>query len=274
MASMPKKARLSTDAPERLVKLPPLPAKRPLRIQIEDLRPLVDGGRYRAKRCVGDAVAVSAAIFRDGHDIVRAVARYRRRGERGWRQVAMAPLADPPGGDRWGASFTVEELGRWEWRVEAFTDHLATWADELRRKVAVGESELSSELAAGAALLAATAQRANAADAALIGAAAAALCDDRVPLLTRCEAALDAALADVCARHPDRTDATRGPTVELDVERVRARSGCWYELFPRSWGGFAGVERQLDRELLLAEQRRSFRQLTREVGLACRDLAP
>src|SRR5207244_1392689 len=32
---------------------------------------------------------------------------------------------------------------------------------------------------------------------------------------------------------------------ELDVDRDVARFGAWYELFPRSWGGFRGVERAL-----------------------------
>ena len=35
---------------------------------------------------------------------------------------------------------------------------------------------------------------------------------------------------------------TRGPVLEVDVDRERARFGAWYELFPRSWGGFKGVE--------------------------------
>jgi starch synthase (maltosyl-transferring) len=34
-------------------------------------------------------------------------------------------------------------------------------------------------------------------------------------------------------------------TLEVDVDRERARFGSWYELFPRSWGGFAGVEKVL-----------------------------
>ena len=33
----------------------------------------------------------------------------------------------------------------------------------------------------------------------------------------------------------------------IEVDRVRARFGAWYELFPRSWGGLEGVERQLPR---------------------------
>jgi starch synthase (maltosyl-transferring) len=31
-------------------------------------------------------------------------------------------------------------------------------------------------------------------------------------------------------------------TLEVDTDRGRARFGSWYELFPRSWGGFRGVE--------------------------------
>ena len=37
----------------------------------------------------------------------------------------------------------------------------------------------------------------------------------------------------------------RRRTLEVDVERERARFGAWYELFPRSWGGFKGVEKVL-----------------------------
>ncbi|MBA2384135.1 MAG: alpha-1,4-glucan--maltose-1-phosphate maltosyltransferase, partial [Actinobacteria bacterium] len=35
--------------------------------------------------------------------------------------------------------------------------------------------------------------------------------------------------------------------LEVDVDRERARFGAWYELFPRSWGGFAGVEQVVPR---------------------------
>ncbi len=33
----------------------------------------------------------------------------------------------------------------------------------------------------------------------------------------------------------------KSPLLRLDVERELARFGAWYELFPRSWGGFRGV---------------------------------
>ena len=44
----------------------------------------------------------------------------------------------------------------------------------------------------------------------------------------------------------DRSELTELPRpFAIDVDRERARFGSWYELFPRSWGGFAGVEQAL-----------------------------
>jgi starch synthase (maltosyl-transferring) len=224
----------------------PLPAERPSRVVIEDPQPVVDAGRYRAKRCVGDEVEVSATIFRDGHDTLRALAHYRPRGKRAWRTVPMARI-DPELGvvDRWAGAFAVDAVGRWEWQIEAFTDHFATWCDELERKLAVGETELDSELAEGIALLDAAAVRATGADEARIRAAIVRLQDSRRSTEERCRVALEPALAAAAAARSDRRDAALGPLVELDVERLRARVGSWYELFPRSWGGFEGVERTL-----------------------------
>ena len=49
---------------------------------IENLQPLIDGGRYPVKRVVGEDLVVEADVFKDGHDVVAAVsevARARRR---------------------------------------------------------------------------------------------------------------------------------------------------------------------------------------------------
>ena len=39
---------------------------------IENLRPLIDGGRYPVKRIAGDDLVVEADVFKDGHDAVEA----------------------------------------------------------------------------------------------------------------------------------------------------------------------------------------------------------
>ncbi len=39
---------------------------------IENLQPLIDGGRYPVKRVVGEDLVVEADVFKDGHDVVAA----------------------------------------------------------------------------------------------------------------------------------------------------------------------------------------------------------
>ena len=51
------------------------------RIQIQDVRPQVDCGRYRVKACRGDPVPVAATIFRDGYEKIRATVRFRQAGD-------------------------------------------------------------------------------------------------------------------------------------------------------------------------------------------------
>jgi len=52
--------------------------------------PAVDGGRYPAKRCVGRRSSRSPLdILRDGHEVMRAVVRYRA-GEPDWREAPLA----------------------------------------------------------------------------------------------------------------------------------------------------------------------------------------
>ena len=47
-------------------------ARPPSRVIIEDVTPQVDGGRFAAKRAVGEAVDVGATIFAEGHDLLSA----------------------------------------------------------------------------------------------------------------------------------------------------------------------------------------------------------
>ncbi len=160
----------------------------------------------------------------------------------------MHPLDRDHGGDTWGGSFPVDAQGRWRWMVEAWTDAQATWQDELARKAAAGQEDLESELSEGAALMRDAARRARGDDRELLLAAAASLEDMRTPVTERCERALDPRLLSVAELRPDRTRSTlMQPPAEVEVDRVRARFGSWYEMFPRSWGGLAGVTAQLPR---------------------------
>src|ERR1041384_3744000 len=58
-----------------------LPRAGKRRAIVEDVRPSVDCGRYPAKAVTGDQLIVTADVFADGHDMLRAVVRYAAEGE-------------------------------------------------------------------------------------------------------------------------------------------------------------------------------------------------
>ena len=176
-------------------------------IQIQNVEPQVNCGRLSIKRVVGEEVVVDATIFRAGHDVLRGAVRYRGPGARRWRESPLEPL----GNDQWRGSFTVDKPGRWTYTVAAWVDRIASWQDEVTRKVEGGQTELEGELSEGRALLG--------------------------------DMSLEELLA---APSEDRHDEVElDVKVGIDADVPLARFGAWYELFPRSFGGFAGVEKVL-----------------------------
>jgi starch synthase (maltosyl-transferring) len=203
-------------------------------VVIERIAPSIDAGRYAVKRVVGDAVLVTADIFCDGHNELAAVLRWRRVDDTEWREVAMTPS----GNDSWEAELSAGEPGRYEYAVQAWIDHFASWRSGLAKKVTAGLA-VSSELLEGAAFVRAGAARAGGADGAWLAEQATAI-GGAAAAPTRIELALSAALADCMRRHPDRSGAAQSPAFPLWVDRERARFGAWYEMFPRSSAGEPG----------------------------------
>ena len=121
----------------------------PPRIQIQRVTPEIDCGRHPVKRTEGDRVAVAAIVFRDGHETLGAAIRYKPAGATRWLEEPLTAL----GNDEWSGSFPVDHCGGWSYRIEAWVDRVTSFQDELRRKVAAGETDLTSELAEAAAML-------------------------------------------------------------------------------------------------------------------------
>ncbi|MGH2840202.1 MAG: alpha-1,4-glucan--maltose-1-phosphate maltosyltransferase [Solirubrobacteraceae bacterium] len=219
----------------------------PPRIQIGAPAPMIDCGRYAAKRTVGDELTVGADIFRDGHDVLRAVVRYRPPGESEWHEEGMHRVDAHLDGDRWEGTFELDRTGRWSWTIDAWTDAFATWRGEFERKIEAGQSDVSGEISEGVVLLEQAAERAQKGpDHKLIVDTARVLADPSKRDTVKREAALDTRLLEAVERHPDRTDTTAlKQRLHVDVDRERARFGSWYELFPRSWGGLEGVAEQV-----------------------------
>src|SRR5688572_10519110 len=138
-----RRSRLEMKRPERTTDVTDADADVRLagrqRVVIERLRPEIDAGRFPVKRAIGEEVSITVDMFADGHDLLAGVLKHRhvsrdRRGGPSLAAVARAKAAGPPGSsapsapwtevpldslgnDSWGASFTVTELGEYEYIV-------------------------------------------------------------------------------------------------------------------------------------------------------------
>ncbi len=207
----------------------------PSSVLIEDVRPQIDSGRYPVKREVGDTLDVSADIFKDGHDALAAVVRYRRWDEDDWHEVEMAYVDN----DRWSGSFALTENTRYVYTVVAFPDAFATWRDEVEKKIAA-DVEVHLEVQEGIALILEAAVRAGGADQDQLEAAV-----TEARGLAEAPAAADVLMSDevvaLMHRHRSRAMAqTFARELTVVVDRVRARYASWYSMFPRSAGTIEG----------------------------------
>ena len=201
-------------------------------VTIENVQPLIDCGRYPIKRIVGEDLVVEADIFKDGHDVVAAILKWRV-GKRGWRQTPMMFVDN----DRWRGVCTFYDEAIHEYTVEAWTDTFRSWQQEFAKKFEAGISDLQSEALAGAAIVEAAAGRArDRADAARLREFAEQI--GRGANSAIYSTARSGELEVLMATYPDRADAAQyEPAPRVVVDRTAALFGAWYEFFPRSAEG-------------------------------------
>jgi len=213
-------------------------SRTPARILFVDPAPRTPGG-CPARAVEGDEVTVSATLVRDGHGLLAGRVRLRRvDGDRSARRWSTAPLTDrSDGSGRWDGVVVVGGPGRYEIEVQAWLDPFATWRRDLRARAAAGQ-DLEVEFEVGARLLEEMLPEVRATQRARLSDAIAGLrstdCSDR----TRLAAGLDDAVAALLDGVPHPVETATSARMPLRVDRERAVRGSWYELFPRSEGGF------------------------------------
>ncbi len=204
-------------------------------VVIENLSPLLDGGRYPVKRVVDQELAVSADIFKDGHDLVAAVLKWRPLDVEEWWETPMTQAEN----DRWSGIAHFVENGEYELTIEAWGDEFASWRVEYDKKFSAGITELATEIGEGANLIEKTASRSGQkAD------------KERLlyfaGLLRKADAAEGSQIAKeieligLMRAWPDRALSTEyTPYLKVTVDRPEALFAAWYEFFPRSAQGLA-----------------------------------
>jgi starch synthase (maltosyl-transferring) len=208
------------------------------RAVIDAIVPSIDGGEFPAKRVAGEAVAIEAHCFTDGHDKLRVTLRWKRAYS---ADAEYETDMQPQPNDVWSAEFVPPLPGRYQYTVTAWVDHFESWRREFERREEKGDLQVA--LAVGAALIDEAAARAAGSDAAILSEWSGQLRDsleDPAAEITGFKAlALDPARAAIVARYADRTLSTAS-TRALIVDRKRAAFSSWYELFPRSAAAMAG----------------------------------
>ena len=206
------------------------------RIPVLDVAPVIAGGARSVKAVVGETFPVRARVFREGHDSVSA----------------EVVLIDPSGFEstrlpltragyeveELGADVTLDTSGLWHYRIDAFSDPIATWIHRATIKIPAGV-DVELEYQEGALLIAKVIETADAKSLSALNRLLSALSDkklsDEQRLATLAEPDVRQALASNILRE---FTSSYGPFPVL-VERERALFGNWYEFFPRSEGAVA-----------------------------------
>jgi len=193
------------------------------RVVIENVQPQVDQGLYPAKRTVGERVDVTADIFGDGHDHLRAQLLYRRQEDHHWQHVEMRHTYN----DTWLASFYVPDKTVYLFTIQAWVDHFDTWYDGFKKK-AHANVDVHVEIKEGVLLLKGLSKEKN----------------ERLSLaVSELEREYSTAIAYVLSKGFEKLvhdfphiehETQYEKILEVVVEHAKANFSSWYELFPRS----------------------------------------
>jgi starch synthase (maltosyl-transferring) len=197
------------------------------RVMIAAVSPVIDDGRFAAKRIVGERIDIEGDIFSDGHPLIAASLIWRADDEDEWHRSNMHAVKN----DRWRASIELARVGRYRFAVEAWPDGYGSFARDLARKRDAGQ-EAALELKEGADLINAAHLRAasplRAALRKITAAMKKASPDGRAALLLAPET------IEAMHRADNRPSLARSAEYFIEAERKAASFASWYELFPRS----------------------------------------
>lgn len=210
------------------------------RLGIDCISPVISHGATPAKAIVGQVFPVSASVWREGHDAISATLVVRRPAgaEGGRAKITMSP--DPEDVDRRHAVFVPDVPGMWTFRVDAWSDPAATWFNAITKKVAAGQDAqaLANDFELGARLFERAAEKASRKHRELVASVPGQLRDESLSIDERLATALSPEIKEALDKRPLRDLLTRGPEFHVLVEEKTAGVGAWYEMFPRSTGGW------------------------------------
>ena len=204
------------------------------RVPIVNVQPSLEEGRWAARAVIGEAVPISATIFREGHD----------------SEGATVVVTDPDGKahsfpmplKNWGnalyvAQFLPTKEGLHSFRVEAWSDPVGTWLHAAEVKIHAGV-DVQLMIDEGVTILSRARdevrRQPKARDS--LSEAIATLTNGLTPPEARLAAAMTPTVMEILHKAPLREAVTSSRDYPLLVQREKALVSAWYEIFPRSEG--------------------------------------
>jgi starch synthase (maltosyl-transferring) len=225
---------------------------------IENIWPAIDGGRYPVKIEIGDSIEVWADIFSHGHQIISSFLLYRQRGKKRWQRIPMRHFDN----DRWHATFTPKEIGRYEYAIEAVRDDFKSWRQDFIKKYDANQ-EVSSDVLEGIQMVKNRCKKIKGDEKKLLTELMKKLEKEVIikkkplktneiykpNLLVEKTLLLDETYM-IMDKNPDLTEASMSRIFPLMVDRIAARYSTWYEMFHRSQGTEEGKSATFDDMIL------------------------
>jgi starch synthase (maltosyl-transferring) len=199
------------------------------RVIIENVLPQLDNGAFFIKRIVGQSVTVSADVLSDGHDVMRAVVKFKHEKDKKWSENTMYSWDS----DFFSGSFTVEKQGYYQYYVEAWIDYALNWQYGIGRKINDNQ-HVNSELLEGAEYyIKPILNKVSASDKKYLNHLIKIFKDDKEYSEAIAEAVSDK-LKIIFNENPTKFLANQSAELKVYVDRKKALFSTWYEFFPRS----------------------------------------
>ena len=238
---------LSTQTPDgstEYVAVPPVEPTAPVpapfgvigRIPIREIEPCIEGGAWAAKGTEFESFPVRATVFREGHDLfgVEAVL-----VDPEGNEVQHEPMSlIKPGLGRYEAWLTPTYPGKWSFFIRSYSDPVATWIHNAEARIGANTDialvflEAEALLRRGIELIPEGDDQLTLWDALNVAKM------ERLSAKVRFEAVTAPGVLRVLDLYPIRDLVTESSKFPVNVDRQRALTGSWYEIFPRSHGSY------------------------------------
>lgn len=199
------------------------------RVVIENIKPLINQGRFSVKTSVGEQVIVEADIFADGQDVISASVLFKLSDDALWSEQPLYAVW----GDYFKAEFKVVNQGLYQYKVIAWINHPLTWLRDSILKVN-DQQVLQTELLEGIVILENILKKVKDAEKIELIEQGIAFFQDENSYEQAIEFLKNPILDELIRHYPDKQHVTETPVYTLWSDRKAARFSTWYTMFPRS----------------------------------------